>query len=126
MISRAALKLIWDDVSMPARTASGNTPSAALYDEDFLLRTERTAELLRAGRLDEVDIEHVAEESHDIGVSQRREALSRLRALLTHLIQWKIQPDRRSRSWSNTIETQRDELLRRTPSTMCWLKSASA
>ena len=96
---------------MPARTASRNTASAALYEEDFLLWTERTAGLLRAGRFDEIDIEHVAEEIHDMGVSQRREAVSRLRVLLTHLIQWKVQPDRRSRSWSNTIETQRDELL---------------
>lgn len=95
---------------MPTRTETRHA-RAALYETDFLLWTERTAELLRAGKLDEVDIEHVAEEIYDMGVSQRCEAVSRLRVLTTHLIGWKILPDRRSRSWSNTIETQRDELL---------------
>ena len=33
---------------------------ARLYDQDFLLWTQETGRLHRAGRLDELDIEHIA------------------------------------------------------------------
>jgi hypothetical protein len=36
--------------------------TAALYDRDFFEWTVRNAELLRSGRLEEIDLEHVAEE----------------------------------------------------------------
>ncbi len=38
-----------------------------LYDQDFFEGTVRNAELLRSGRLDEVDLEHIAEELEDLG-----------------------------------------------------------
>ena len=83
---------------------------ARLYDEDFLLWTEKTARLLRAGRLDELDIEHIAEEIEDMGKSQRRELESRLRVLLAHLLKWGWQRDKRSNSWKATVANQRVEL----------------
>ena len=50
-----------------------------LYDQDFVLWCEETARLLRAGQLTGVDIEHVAEEIHDLAGRDRREVYSRLR-----------------------------------------------
>jgi hypothetical protein len=38
-----------------------------LYETDFAECCTRTADLVRAGRLDEVDLEHVAEEIEDMG-----------------------------------------------------------
>ena len=83
---------------------------ARLYDQDFLLWTEKIAGLLRAGRLDELDIEHLAEEIEDMGKSQRRELESRLRVLLAHLLKWGWQRDKRSNSWKATAANQRAEL----------------
>ena len=85
---------------------------ASLYDKDFLLWTEETGRLLRAGRLDELDIEHIAEEIEDMGKSQRRELESRLRVLLAHLLKWGWQRDKRSNSWKATAANQRAELRR--------------
>lgn len=85
---------------------------ADLYDRDFLLWTERTAELIRQGRVSEVDLQHVAEEVEDMGKSQKHEAASRLNVILKHLIKWQIQPGRRGASWSNTLRAQRRDLAR--------------
>jgi len=93
---------------MPVETAS--PALARLYEQDFLLWTEKIARLLRAGRLDELDIEHIAEEIEDMGKSQRRELESRLRVLLTHLLKWGWQRDQRSNSWKATVARQRVEL----------------
>lgn len=93
---------------MPVEIAS--PALARLYEQDFLLWTEKIARLLRAGRLDELDIEHLAEEIEDMGKSQRRELESRLRVLLTHLLKWGWQRDKRSNSWKATVANQRVEL----------------
>ncbi len=40
--------------------------------------------LLRAGRLSEIDVAHIAEEIEALGRSERRELVSRLAVLLLH------------------------------------------
>lgn len=82
-----------------------------LYDFDFFEWTARNAELLRAGRLEEADIERIAEELEDMGKRERRELVSRLRVLITHLLKWQLQSELRSRSWRSTIKIQRREIL---------------
>jgi hypothetical protein len=74
--------------------------------------TVRNAELLRSGRAGEADLAHIAEEIEDIGKRERRERLARLRTLIAHLLKWKVQPDRRSRSWELTIRVQRRDLAK--------------
>ena len=94
-----------------------NLPTA--YDQDFFAWAMDTAKLLRAGRFAEVDIAHVAEELESMGKSEKRELVSRLTVLLAHLLKWKYQPAKRTRSWQNTILTQRmdiQELLTDSPS----------
>ena len=63
--------------------------------------------LLRAGRLDEIDAENVAEELSDVGGEQYNRLESALEVLLMHMLKWDHQPGRRSRSWSLTIEEHR-------------------
>ncbi len=46
--------------------------SAELYDKDFAEWTRHNAELLRAGRTSEADLEHIAEEIEDLGKRERR------------------------------------------------------
>jgi len=82
-----------------------------LYEEDFFVWTVQTAERLRAGRLADADLEHIAEEIEDMGKRDRHELRSHLRVLLSHLLKWKFQVSRRSRSWRAAIDVQRDELM---------------
>ena len=80
------------------------------YEQDFYAWTQRTAALLRAGRFDEADIDHVAEEIEDMGRRDVRELNRRVQILLAHLLKWQTQSDQRSRSWRSTITVQRLEL----------------
>jgi hypothetical protein len=80
---------------------------AALYDSDFFEWTQRCAELIRQGRLNQADLGHVAAEIEDLGNGDRREVRSRLIVLIAHLLKWQLQPERRSPSWRETIFEQR-------------------
>jgi hypothetical protein len=95
------------------------------YDADFFQWTQSTAEMIRQGRLAEVDLEHVAEEIEDMGKRDRRELRSRLIVLIMHLLKWQFQPELRTPSWDSTIDEQRIQVqfiiqdspsLRRLPS----------
>jgi hypothetical protein len=82
------------------------------YDSDFYAWANTQAALLRSGRLDQADIEHIAEEIESMGKSELRELENRLARLFTHLLKWQFQPNRRSRSWTLTIKEQRRRLHR--------------
>jgi hypothetical protein len=89
------------------------------YDRDFYAWILHNVTLLRAGKLSEIDIEHVAEELESMGKSERRELLNRLALLISHLLKWEFQPERRSNSWKATINHQRlrlKKLLNESPS----------
>ena len=89
------------------------------YTEDFHAWALQNAQLLREGRLDDIDIDNIAEELEDMGGSKERELESRLGVLLAHLLKWVYQPERRCNSWQATIEEQRrriERLLRKNPS----------
>jgi hypothetical protein len=81
-----------------------------LYDQDFYAWTTEQAGLLRAGRLSEADVEHIAEEIESMGKSEKRELVSRLTVLLLHLLKWRYQPSRRGKSWTASIANNRDQL----------------
>jgi hypothetical protein len=82
------------------------------YDSDFYAWANTQAALLRSGRIDQADIEHIAEEIESMGKSELRELENRLARLFTHLLKWQFQPNRRSRSWTLTIKEQRRRLHR--------------
>lgn len=82
------------------------------YQSDFYSWTQEQAALLKAGRLQELDIENLIEEIETMGRSEKRELESRLSVLLVHLLKWQYQPVRRSRSWQLTIDEQRLQFAR--------------
>ena len=96
------------------------------YDQDFVEWAHHSAALLRSGKLDMLDIEHVAEEVEDLGKRHRFHSESRLTVLLKHLAKWQMQPDRREKStWRSTIKTQRihlHSLLAKYPSLRRYLR----
>ncbi len=81
------------------------------HDQDFHAWAKRNAELIRRGKLSEIDGEYIAEELENMGKSQKRELVNRLSVLLAHLLKWQYQPDKRSNSWVSTVVTQRREIL---------------
>lgn len=83
---------------------------AALYETDETAWLEQSADLVRAGRLDQLDLESLSEYLSAMARRDRREVFSRLVVLLVHLLKWEHQPERRSGSWRGTIREQRREL----------------
>lgn len=89
------------------------------YDKDFYAWILRNVALIRAGRLSEIDREHVAEELESMGKSEKRELINRLALLMMHLLKWEFQPERRGNSWRASIYHQRlklKKLLEESPS----------
>ena len=78
----------------------------AHYEADIVAWASEQARLLRSGRFDLLDTEHIAEEIEDVGKSEQRELASRMAVLLCHLIKWCYQPARQGASWLATIKTQ--------------------
>src|SRR5687767_190440 len=87
-------------------------PSAvSLYERDLYAWSQEQARLLRAGRFAEIDAENIAEEILDVGRTEYRVLQSALRVLLTHMLKWDFQPNKRTRSWQATIAVQRGHAL---------------
>jgi hypothetical protein len=82
----------------------------AAYEKDVVAWATEQAALLRSGQLSDIDIDHIAEELEDVGKSEQRELASRMAVLLTHLLKWQYQPERRSKSWVRTITVQRKDV----------------
>ncbi|MEH2002016.1 MAG: DUF29 domain-containing protein [Nostoc sp.] len=82
-----------------SQTISGSS----LYEQDFYLWIQTTAELLKQGRLTELDLENLIEEIETMGRSEKRALESNLEVLLMHLLKYQIQTERRSKSWQYTI-----------------------
>ena len=84
---------------------------STLYDRDFYAWSRQQAELLRAGKLTEADIEHIAEEIDSMGRTEKRELINRLTVLLLHLLKWRYQSGKRGPSWEASIANQRDDIV---------------
>jgi Domain of unknown function DUF29 len=80
------------------------------YARDLYAWSRRNAELLRQGRLAEIDAEHIAEELEDMGRSERHALASHLKVLISHLLKWQYQKAFRGVSWQLSIDNARDEI----------------
>ena len=86
--------------------------------DDLYSWAVRQAELLRAGRLSEIDPVAIAEEIDDVGMEEYHWLESALRILMLHLLKWDHQPSMRSRSWTLMVREQRrrvERQLRKNP-----------
>ena len=88
------------------------------HDEDFYSWTLLTAQLLKEGKMNELDIDHLVEELEDIGNSLQSALESDLATLIQHLLKWQFQPSRRAqdisgKSWSASIKESRRRVARR-------------
>jgi hypothetical protein len=91
---------------------------AELYNADYYTWAMTNAELLKEGKVDEIDHINLAEEVKDLGLSEYKELRSYLANLLSHLYKWDNQPDLRTKSWINKIANSINEIaqtLKRNP-----------
>ncbi len=101
------------DDAGPLSTPQIRTGDPTSYERDVIVWSREQAALLRTGDFSRLDIEHIADEIEDVGKSEQNELTNRTAILLAHLLKWKYQPERRSRSWLNTINEQRRKIHRR-------------
>ena len=85
-------------------------PCSELYERDFYSWTQEQAKLLRAGRLDALDVANILEEIETLGRSERASLKSAYRLICSHLLKMKYQPERYTRSWYNTVDRERGEV----------------
>ena len=83
------------------------------YESDVVAWANEQAQLIRAGRFDQLDVAHIAEEIEDVGKGEQRELANRMAILLMHLLKWEFQPSHRSNSWTSTVREQRRSIARR-------------
>ncbi len=79
------------------------------YEEDFYGWAMANAALLKKGKFNQVDINHIIEEMENLGASEKRELVSRLSQLIMHLLKWHFQPTMRGHSWIYSIRAQRKQ-----------------
>ena len=84
--------------------------TTTLYETDFNLWIEQTVNQLKNGEIQDLDLENLIEEIQSMGSNDKREIKSRLIVLIMHLLKYKYQPKKKTKSWISTITTQRDEL----------------
>lgn len=88
-------------------------PAAPIrYTDDLYGWVEQQIELLKAGRVTEIDADNIAEELSDVAHNQYDKLESALRVLLLHFLKWDHQPSHRSKSWVFSIRTQRRHIAR--------------
>ena len=81
-----------------------------LYETDFAVWAVTTAQLLRENRFAEIELDSLIEEVEALSRSDKREIRSRLIKLLSHLLKYAYQPEKRSDSWTATILEQRRQI----------------
>ena len=114
-------------------TATTSRPPVDLYEADFHAWCMQQATLLRQrsrpGVNDGLDYENLAEEIESMGRSDRRSIKSHMRVLLCHLLKWRHQRARRTRSWEDSIFNARTaiaDLLKDSPSLQSYARDVIA
>jgi Domain of unknown function DUF29 len=96
-----------------------------LHAQDFFQWTQSQADCLLRGRWEELDIKNLVEELEALGRSEQKELGSYLQLLFMHLLKCQYQPERRTKSWDNTLTNCRDQIqdcLEDTPSLQRFLQ----
>ena len=77
------------------------------YHTDFYAWAQAQAAALRTKDWAALDVVHLAEEVEELRKTERRAVRSQLRLILSHLLKWRHQPDKRTESWRSTIANGR-------------------
>ncbi len=107
--------------ALKGEATGGNTALThrTRYEDDLYGWVEEQVALLRAGSTEALDLNAIAEELSDVGAEQYHKLESALEIILLHMLKWDYQPQRRTRSWTLSIEEHRlraEKQLRKNPS----------
>jgi hypothetical protein len=83
---------------------------SALYGADEVAWLDAMAELIGARQLRDLDYRNLKAFLEDLSKRDRREVESRLQVLLMHVLKWRYQKKKRTKSWQRTISEQRRQL----------------
>ena len=86
----------------------GSTARADYHHDQFGWMAQQV-ELLRAGRLDDLDRHSLAELLTDLAGSDKRAFESAMRVLLQHMLKVLVQPEKLTRDWLHSIAVQQVE-----------------
>jgi hypothetical protein len=84
-----------------------------LYEQDYYLWLEKTTELLKTGKLNQLDQENLIEEIENLSKSERRAVVSFLKQLIKHLLlyhYWQTERQWSGQGWLEEISNFRFEL----------------
>jgi len=82
-----------------------------LYERDFYVWAERQAELLRAGRLSELDLENLILEVEGLADVKRSAVLNNARVIIEHLLKLQHSPAQAPRhGWEESVFEHRSRL----------------
>ncbi|WP_413174890.1 DUF29 domain-containing protein [Anabaena azotica] len=84
-----------------------------LYEQDFYLWIQTTVQVLKEGKLEQLDIDNLIEEIDSMGRSEKKELKTRLIVLIEHLLKlqyWTEKKDDNARGWRNTVVEQRRQI----------------
>ncbi len=84
--------------------------SDGIYEQDYYLWLETTAEKLKQGDFSAIEMNYLIEEIESMGRKEKSSVSGNLQVLLMHLLKYKYQPEKRSNSWRFTIYEHRDRL----------------
>ncbi|MBR8827916.1 MAG: DUF29 domain-containing protein [Gomphosphaeria aponina SAG 52.96 = DSM 107014] len=84
--------------------------NSLLYEQDYYLWLENTVKLLREGNLSELDTANLLAEIEAMSRNEKRALTSNLLVILVHLLKYKYQPEKPSRSWRSSLLEHRRRL----------------
>jgi hypothetical protein len=86
------------------------TSGSDLYEQDFHLWIQTTAELLKQKNFTQLDLDNLIEEIETMGRSEKKALRNNLEVVLMHLLKYKYQAEKRSGSWRATIREHRKRI----------------
>ena len=85
-------------------------PKGGQYERDFVLWADGQAALLRAGRVQHLDLPALAEEIEALAARERSSVKSQVGRVYVHLLEFAIQPEEATWHWKDSITNAVDEL----------------
>ena len=77
------------------------------YEKDFYSWIYKNINLLKQRKFAELDVDILIDELESMAKRDRRELISRFMVLISHLLKWEFQPEKRSGNWKGSIREQR-------------------